>query len=964
MNNWKRLCLNVAAGMLCATTAFAQGVQTGTLQGTAADAQGGVLPGVVITASSSALQGARTATTDENGVYLLRGLPAGAYTVKFELQGFSTVEQQATVNVGAPTQVNATLAVGGQAETINVTANPVEAAVTSTATTANFKYEEIQSLPAGRNPQAIASLAPGLTTNTPNAGQVTISGGFAYDNVFLVDGVDVNDNLFGTANNLFIEDAIEETQVLTSGISAEYGRFSGGVINVVTKSGGDQFSGTYRLNLANDKWQERTPFEVSRSIQKADKINPVHEGTFGGPILKSKLWFFAAGRYLSTENQVTLTGTGLPFLTTNEEKRGQVKGTYTLANNHTFQGTWTSVRRDAARTSLSFTGDPRGVENPSFPNDGYIANYRGVLSDKLLADVRFSRKEFGFRNSGGNGQTLADSPFINLSTPTVHYNAPYFDATDPENRNNYQAAGSLAYALSTAGAGTHDIKGGFEVFNSSRTGGNSQSPTNYVYNTDYLGTIPNPTLDGQGRFIPVFVPGESILEQYIPTRGAQVDTRTLSFYVQDQWRLGRHWTFDVGARYEKVDGDATGGIVTVDSSAFVPRLATSYDILGDGRFVAQATYAHYAGKYSESQFASNTTVGNPTYIVYVYDGPEGQGLDFAPGLNPANYSVIDGEFPLANVFVGDGLSSPVTREFTASLGAAIGRGYLKGTFVDRDVNNVVDDFITLSNGVTTVEQDGIDFGTFTNIVYDNTDVPERRYQALQFQGRYPLFDRLTLYGNYTLQIKNDGNFEGEGANTPGAPSLFGDYPEIYSETRNFPTGRLNDFQRHKVRAWGTYTQRLGVFGDVDFSLLYRYDSPLTYSLSSGSVPLTSIQRQLGAAYPNLPNNQTLFYSGRGSEFFDAAHLWDLGIQFEVPVFRSLRPYAKLDVFNLFNNDKLIGWNTTVSPDNNGPRDSLGLPLNYIQGANFGQATGNGSYAGAVGNVSGARRIAVAVGFRF
>ena len=957
MNTWKRLCLAVFALVLGATMTFAQGVQTGELRGTVVDSQGGVLPGVVVTASSSSLQGVRSATTDANGAYLLRGLPAGQYTVKFELQGFNTIEERAQVNVGSPTQINATLGVGGQTETVNVTANPVEAAVTSTATTANYGYDEIQALPAGRNPQAIAQLAPGLTTNTPNAGQVTISGAFAYDNVFLVDGVDVNDNLFGTANNLFIEDAIEETQVLTSGISAEFGRFSGGVINVVTKSGGDQFSGTYRLNLANDRWQERSPFEVSRNIQKADKINPVHEGTFGGPILRSKLWFFAAGRYLSTENQSTLAGTGLPFLSTNEEKRGQFKGTYTLANNHTFQGTYTTVRRDATRVGLGITGDPRASESPSFPNDGYIFNYRGVLTDKLFADLRFSRKEFGFRNSGGTGKNLTDSPFINLSAPTVAYNAPYFDATDPENRNNYQVAGSVAYALSTPRLGTHDFKGGFEVFNSSRTGGNSQSPTNYVYNTDYLGTIPNPVLDGQGRFIPVFVPGESLLENYIPTRGAQVDTRTLSFYIQDQWRLGRQWTFDIGARYEKVDGEATGGITTVDTSAFVPRLAASYDVLGNGRLVAQATYAWYAGKYSEAQFANNTTVGNPTYILGVYTGPEGQGVDFAPGLNPANYETIYGEFPLANIFVQSGLSSPITREFTASLGGAIGRGFLKGTFVDRDVNNVVEDFIDLPGGRTTVIENGIDFGTFQNVWYRNSDIPERRYQALQFQGRYPLFDRLVLYGNYTYQIKNDGNFEGEGVNTPGSPSVFGDYPEIFTPQRNFPTGRLNDFQRHKVRAWGMYTQTLGFLGEVDFSLLYRYDSPLTYSLFSGSVPLTATQRALASGYASLPNNQTLFYGNRGTEFFDAAHLWDLGIQFEIPVFRSLRPYAKLDVFNLFNNDKLVAWNTTVSPDNAGPRDALGLPLNYIRGANFGNATGNGSYPAA-------RRIAVAVGFRF
>ncbi|MBA2355164.1 MAG: TonB-dependent receptor, partial [Acidobacteria bacterium] len=867
------------------------------------------------------------------------------------------VKETATVNVGAPTQVNASLGVAGQAETVNVTANPVEAAVTSTSTTANFKYEEIQALPAGRNPQAIATLAPGLTTNTPNAGQLTISGAFAYDNVFLVDGVDVNDNLFGTSNNLFIEDAIEETQVLTSGISAEYGRFSGGVINVVTKSGGDRFSGSFRTNLANDRWQTRSPFERDRNINKLDKINPIYEGTFGGPIVRSKLWFFSAGRMLSTENQTTLAGTGLPFVGTNEEKRGQVKATYTAANNHTFQGTYTRVARDAVRTGLGISGDPRTSESPSFPNDGYIFNYRGVLSPKLFGDLRASRKTFGFRNNGGAGLNLVDSPFLNLSSPSVHYNAPYFDSTDPEDRNNYQVAGSLSYALTTPSVGTHDFKGGFEVFNSTRTGGNSQSPTNYVYNTDYLGPIPNPVLDGQGRFIPVFVNGESLLENYLPTRGAQVDTRTLSFYLQDQWRLGSRFTFDLGARYEKIAGEATGGITTVDTDAFVPRLAASYDVLGNGRLVAQSTYAWYAGKYSESQFASNTTVGNPTYILSVYTGPDGQGLDFAPGLNPANYEVIDGEFPLANVFVAPGLSSPITKEFTASLGGAIGRGYLKGTFVDRDVTGVVEDFITLQGGSTTVIENGFNFGTFQNVNIDNSDIPERRYRALQFQSKYQVFDRLGLYANYTYQLKNDGNFEGEGVNTPGSASLFGDYPEFFSPTRNYPNGRLNDYQQHKVRAWSIYTQPLGFLGSVDVSLLYRFDSAATYSLSSGSVPLTAIQRTLGAGYATTPNNQTLFYNTRGSEFFDSANLFDLGVQYEIPVFRSLRPYVKFDLFNMLNNDKLTSWNTTVSPNNAGARDGFGLPTEFVRGANFGRAASNASYPAA-------RRYAIALGFRF
>ena len=89
---------------------------------------------------------------------------------------------------------------------------------------------------------------------SPNTGQLVVNGAFAYDNVFMINGVDVNDNLFATPQNLFIEDAIEETQVLTSGISAEYGRFTGGVINAITKSGGNAFSGTGRINFLNDDW--------------------------------------------------------------------------------------------------------------------------------------------------------------------------------------------------------------------------------------------------------------------------------------------------------------------------------------------------------------------------------------------------------------------------------------------------------------------------------------------------------------------------------------------------------------------------------------------------------------------------------------------------------------------------------------------------------------------------------------
>ena len=138
----------------------------------------------------------------------------------------------------------------------------------------NIRQNEVEALATSRTLQGIATLSPALTDNTPNAGQVIINGAFAFDNVFMLNGVDVNDNLFGSPQNLFIEDAIEETQVLTSGITAEYGRFSGGVINAVTKSGGNTFSGSFRVNLTNPAWVNETPFEVDewrRAPEQAER---------------------------------------------------------------------------------------------------------------------------------------------------------------------------------------------------------------------------------------------------------------------------------------------------------------------------------------------------------------------------------------------------------------------------------------------------------------------------------------------------------------------------------------------------------------------------------------------------------------------------------------------------------------------------------------------------------------------
>ena len=243
---------------LAALPAHAQGVQTGTLTGKLKSSDGVALPDATIAVTSSALQGRRVTTSDVNGVYVLTSLPPGVYAVKISKSGLASLDRTATVPLGGTATTDATLGVAAVTESV-VVEGTAAAPVTDIQTSANIRADDINPLPMGRTPYLAAELMPGVTTNTPNANQITISGGFAYDNVFLIDGVDVNDNLLGTSNDLFIEDALGEVQVLTSGISAEYGRFSGGVVNIITKSGGNMLSGSYRTNLSRPSWTQETP---------------------------------------------------------------------------------------------------------------------------------------------------------------------------------------------------------------------------------------------------------------------------------------------------------------------------------------------------------------------------------------------------------------------------------------------------------------------------------------------------------------------------------------------------------------------------------------------------------------------------------------------------------------------------------------------------------------------------------
>jgi hypothetical protein len=837
---------------------------------------------------------------------------------------------------------------------------------------------ELNAIPVGRTPARIAELAPGLTDNTPNVGQVTISGAFAYDNVFLIDGVDVNDNLFGTSHNVFIEDAIDETTVLTSGISAEYGRFSGGVINLVTKRGGNSFSGSVRLNLSRPSWSDETPLERSRGTQRSDTLSQFLEGTFGGPIVRDRLWFFGATRRERSDQQWALAQLGTPQVNSLENDRYELKVTGTIANSQTLQGSFIENKsNDINRAGLSreLTIDAAVLVTRQTPNRLFVTNYSGAIGQRTFVTAQYSQKTFGFRNTGGTSTAVADSPFRTrgiLGVPaSLHYHAPFFSSLDPEDRDNRQFSGSVGYFLTTRGFGSHQLKAGGENFTSARVGGNSQSATNYVFLSDYrTDAAGRPALDAQGRIIPRFVPGTSRVQNWLPTRGAEMDMTTLSFYVQDSWAATSRLSVDAGVRFESANSDATGDIVGADTSSVVPRLGMSYDLTADGRTVLQATYAHYSGKYSDVQFARNTAVGSPSLVTYQYTGPEGEGFDFAPGIELTNYStIVSGNFPTANVFFEDGLTPPLTKEFTVSAGREFPRGTARVMYTFRHASNFIDDYIDdpSAAGKVTVTYQGTDFGTFDRVEFRNSDEVFRRYQGLQLTSRYNVRPTTYVSGHYTIQLENDGNFEGEASNQPANPSDLGDWPEILVAARNFPEGRLNDFQRHKVRVWAVHSQSLGAAGAVTIAPMWKYNSAQTYSLMASAVPLSAAQLARNPGYARLPgggNNPSLYFAERGTEEFAGYGVVDLSVNYEIPVWQTVRPWIKFEWYNLLNNDTLIGWTTTVNPDPASAPDADGLPAGYVPVTAFGTARSNSDYPRPLPGADGGRTFQVAFGLRF
>ncbi|TAM52161.1 MAG: carboxypeptidase regulatory-like domain-containing protein, partial [Acidobacteria bacterium] len=348
-------CLAVAAVALAATFAAGQKIPTGTLTGHVTDGKL-PLPGVTVTVTSPNLQGARTASSTVNGDYILELLPPGSYTAKFEIEGFETVDTTVKLSGDLTSRVDAVMPQAGKlTEQVTVTGRYETISSTATAATTH-EASLVQLLPVSRDAQTYIYLTPATVDLGGGAWQV--AGGVSTESLYLLNGAPTMENIYGTFLPLYIEDAIQEATTSLSSISAEYGHFTGGVVSVLTKSGGNDFHGSARLHLTNPKWTAPTPLTVART----DELGKIWEGTLGGYVLKDRLWFFLGGRTTSqTTSLQTYAPVSLPYDQTEHQNRYEGKLTLALSPSHRVIGSYLDVRDDITNFRFWSTYDLAGI---------------------------------------------------------------------------------------------------------------------------------------------------------------------------------------------------------------------------------------------------------------------------------------------------------------------------------------------------------------------------------------------------------------------------------------------------------------------------------------------------------------------------------------------------------------------------------------------------------------------------
>jgi hypothetical protein len=912
-----------------------------TLVGQVLDQSGAAAPGAVVTVIDPATGLTRVATVGNDGSYRFAALPVGRYDVRVELPGFKTIEQKGVVlNVATTRTLDLSLEVAATQEAMTVIGElPVVSSDPSIG--AVVSQDELENLPLnGRQFANLGVLAPGTSlaynSDPTKPGQLTIAlnGGIGRNVNYLIDGGDNTDDTIGGALQNFSVEGVQEFKIQTQQYKAEYGRSTGGVLTVVTKTGTNELHGSMFGFGRNDSLNAITESETRGGGEKSQYERYQYGASVGGPIIKDKAHFFGTYERTQRDTEYVVNTGGLiasedgkavpvPF----RDNLVTVKATANLSARQFLQ----------VRFGYQKNTDKYGASPLATPDSlGTATNkYSSALASHTL-QVGQGVNEFVFQYSKFDNTITADSKSATVAYPSGAHSGQNVNTPQATQQTKYQFKDDFSFSK-TLGGRRHDFKVGAMFIHEPELGGSGSTGVDAPQFTMLEDRIGSPVTD-------------------ITQNGGDATYSTpvnqLGLYVQDDWRVTNRLTVNVGVRYDLWTGfdlDQTnnpiwralstqtrfnepylqdfqggkGGVLENDKNNLAPRIGFAWDVKGDNKHFLRGGY----GVYYDFPY-TNATILFPALavqtdfgVVYNAVNPAGirntDGTFFQPGqpLPPNQLTGLNANPP--NEVASPTLATPLGRQ--ASLGFSFepvtGLG-LTVDLVNIDYRDIP--FRFRANPTTGVGQPRrfSEFGNF-RLWYGKG---EADYQGANLGVKARISEKLTLQGFYTLS-KIEGNvlagadeFRLSDVNYQPDLAIGRDVsvnPLDPSCTACF--GPLNTDARHRVTLAATYQlpARFTLAG------MFRFRSATPVNIHAGNdLNGDGFRIDLPADVPHIN-------SGRGESFS----------QLDVRLGKELRFTDRLhlelmgEVFNVFNSKNPAGFVGNRSASNFGePTTFAGDPL--------------------------------------
>jgi hypothetical protein len=637
--------------LLLAGVLSAQAPTAGRITGTVQDEQGSPLPGVTVEAKSLRLVGTAATVSDANGVYRLLALPPGTYQITFSLQGFTAVVRDGiALGVEQALAIDAVMKPGAIEEEVVVIGKAPLIDVKSAARGSVLSQQTFSALPKGRSFDSLVTMMPGVQNEKGLLDGISVDGASGAENMFYVDGTDTSNLANGTRSQDVSFDFAEEIQFKASGYNAEYGGSVGGVVNVITRSGGNNYHGEvlgyYSGSALEGRLRDRLDFNFDDYTQAryysfndyagVDKGRSFEFGALlGGYIIKDKLWFFGAltPRLFNRSRTMNLAIQGLEgtniwnrnekswnssFKLTAQPTRNVRAGASFVMNRFNFSGG--GDRDESSNEIFAATCNPTAdysLFGFAYPNYSLSAYTDVTLSNNALLSFRggyfYSNRNdpvaplpetpyYAFRlEQPGGYARVTNTMFPEIPAELLHpagwqsFPRANVLGLEKEIRTRLSFNTDFTYYLNLGGE--HAIKAGIQFIRRAEDVQEpAQLPVIYLgwdqdldaYGTNY----------GRGTYGYYAVRGNSDTGPY--GNSWKVNMNSWSLYLQDSWTIGRRLTLNLGLRAESeylpsyttdpLFANIKKPINFPFSKKLAPRLGFVYDILGDSSFKVFGSY--------------------------------------------------------------------------------------------------------------------------------------------------------------------------------------------------------------------------------------------------------------------------------------------------------------------------------------------------------------------------------------